>query len=446
MMLPSRGSAGWPSVLSVRALVLAGGTAFLSPAAAAAAPQAAAATPSAPPAASAPQASTPVPPPAPFTAGWNNGFALQSPDGDYRLTLGALAQTDGRFSIGDPLPVTNTFVLRKARVIVAGRVARFFDFRIMPDFGNGAPTLQDAYLDIRFSPAFRIRTGKDKTPFGYELLVSDAALLFPERSLVSALVPNRDIGVQALGELGGGRLTYSGGLFNGVPDGASTTTEADTNSDKDFAGRVAIQPFRTTGRATVLSGLGLHLGGTIGTQSGSALPSARTSAGQTFFSYDGTSASGTRTRITPALFYSYKRVGAFAEYVRTSQALTKGAVSRRVANEGWDVTGSLVLTGEAASSGLVRPSAPFDPGTGRWGAVQLVLRHAELTFDAAAFDAGFAAAAASRRARQFSVGINWYPVSFVKYYATVERTAFDPGDAPARPVEHVVIVRAQFAF
>jgi len=51
--------------------------------------------------------------------------------------------------------------------------------KVMPDFGNGTTVIQDAYFDLRLSPAFRIRAGKDKTPVGYELLISDAYLLFP---------------------------------------------------------------------------------------------------------------------------------------------------------------------------------------------------------------------------------------------------------------------------
>ena len=43
--------------------------------------------------------------------------------------------------------------------------------------------VQDAYFDIRFSPKFRLRTGKDKTPIGYELLISDNFLFFPNDRL-----------------------------------------------------------------------------------------------------------------------------------------------------------------------------------------------------------------------------------------------------------------------
>ena len=140
-------------------------------------------------------------PAAPFTAGWDEGFVLQSANGDNRIVLGLTAQTDGRFSLDDPSVVTNTFTIRKARPGLSGRVAKYFDFKLTPDFGSGNAVLLDAYFDVRFSPKIRVRSGKDKTPVGYELLQGDPYLLFPERSLASSLVPNRDVGFQVLGEI-----------------------------------------------------------------------------------------------------------------------------------------------------------------------------------------------------------------------------------------------------
>ena len=65
---------------------------------------------------------TPAAPAAPpFTAGWNDGFVLQSANGDYRFVLGVAAQTDGRFVLGDSQHrVTDTFTIRKMRPTVTG--------------------------------------------------------------------------------------------------------------------------------------------------------------------------------------------------------------------------------------------------------------------------------------------------------------------------------------
>lgn len=381
----------------------------------------------------------------PVSAGWPDGFVAQSASGDNRIVFGATVQVDGRFSVDDPQPVINTFTIRKARPIVSGRVAKYFDFKLMPDFGNGTTTLFDAYVDMRLSPVFRIRSGKDKTPVGYELLQGDSYLLFPERSLASSLVPNRDVGFQAMGEISP-CLTYSGGLFNGVPDGSSSSSDVGVNQSKDLAGRVTWQPFKTrAANPGAASGLGFHLGGSIGSQAG-ALPVFKTSIGQTYFSYAaGRTAAGDRHRATPAVFYYYKSFGAFAEYMRSTQEIAGPAGTDSVTNDGWDVTGSYVFTGEATSDRGVHPARSFDPQTGRWGALQLVARYSELHIDPVAFTHGLAASTASAHARSCAVGANWYPAMPIKYYVMYERTSFGGGNTP-RPTETVIIFRMQLAF
>jgi phosphate-selective porin OprO/OprP len=383
--------------------------------------------------------------PAPLTGGWQDGFVLQTPDGDYRLVLGMIGQVDGRFSLDDPKPIVNTFTVRKLRPTFSGRVARYFDFKFMPDFGNGTAVVQDAYLDVRFSPKFRVRSGKDKTPVGYELLLGDPFLLFPERTLASSLVPNRDIGIQIQGDLSP-KLYYAGGVFNGVPDGSSTTTELDANNGKDLAGRIVLQPFRSaTAAGGVLNSLGVQLGGSYGEQVG-ALPSSRTSVGQPYFAFaSGVAADGSRHRISPALFYYYKGFGGFGEYMRSSQEVAGGATRVDATNSAWQLTGSIILTGEPTSDRGVRPRAGFNPSAGQWGALQVVGRYAALTIDRDLFELELAEANSSRVTRSFAIGVNWYPNPFIKYYATYERTTFRT-DADTRKPENVVLVRIQLAF
>lgn len=385
----------------------------------------------------------------PPTAGWQDGFVVQSADGDYRLQIGGAIQTDGRFVVGDPQhAVTDTFVIKKVRPTFSGRIARYFDFKFMPDFAGGTAIVFDAYMDVRFSDTFRIRAGKDKTPVGLELLQGDPYLLFPERSLASSLVPNRDIGFQVQGEAAGGALSYSAGVFNGVPDGTNSTNDLDVNTGKDVAGRILVHPFRSTRQPpSALSGLGFAVGGSSGGETGAALPSFRTSVAQTWFSYrDGAVADGTRRRITPGVSYYHKAFGGFAEYVRSTQRVRRGAVRHDVTNEGWNASGSYVITGEAASDRGVHPAHPFDPPAGHWGALQVLARYSALTVDRIAFQSAFAAAAASREARAFTVGVNWYPTAFIKYYATFERTVFDRAAAAARPPENAILFRVQLAF
>jgi phosphate-selective porin OprO/OprP len=384
------------------------------------------------------------PAPAPAAVRFQDGLLVETPDRDYRLLVGLVVQTDGYFSAGDPSPITNTFSIRKMRPTFSGRVARYFDFKVMPDFGSGQARLMDAYFDVRFSPRFRIRAGKDKTPVGYELLQGDAFLLFPERSLATNLVPNRDVGIAAQGDLGP-KFFYAAGVFNGVPDGASSSSDPDTNDGKDLAGRVVVHPFRSagTGAGDRLTGLGFQIGGSVGRQSG-ALPVFRTSVGQTYFAYaPGTAADGTRTRVSPALFYYYRALGVFGEYMRTTQRITRADVVADAVHDGWEVTGSYVLTGEAASERGVRPRRPFSPPSGDWGALQAIARYSRVELDSRVFPLALAAAGMADAATSFTVGLNWYPATVFKYYLTFERTTFEPGEGPERADENVIVFRLQ---
>ena len=373
------------------------------------------------------------------------GFTLQSANGDYRLTFGMTAQADGRFDLDELKPITNTFTIRRIRPTLTGRVAKYFDFKVMPDFGSGTTIVQDAYFDIRFSPKFRLRTGKDKTPIGYELLIGDNFLPFSERALASSLVPNRDIGFQAQGDLLGNKLFYAAGIFNGIPDGSSLTSELDTNNSKDYAGRVVLQPFRSAKTPPgVLNGFGFQVGGSTGRQSGT-LPSFRTSVGQTCFSYAANaSANGDRRRVSPALFYYYKAFGAFGEYMRSTQSVSRPGTATSVTNRGWEVTGSYVFTGELAGERGVQPRSNFDPSNGRWGALQLVGRYTQLAVDRDVFSLGLASATASRLAKSFTIGANWYPTAFIKMYGTYERTIFE--GITSRRAENVILFRSQLDF
>jgi phosphate-selective porin OprO/OprP len=393
--------------------------------------------------ASAASAQTPAPSPAPIT-GFQDGFFVQSPDGDNRLLLGLVVQGDGRFSLDDPTPIVNTFTTRKIRPSFSGRVSRYLDFKVTPDFGNGSSLLVDGYLDIRFSTKLRVRTGKDKTPIGYELLQSDKDLWFPERSLASSLVPNRDIGVQAQGNFGGNRFFYAAGVFNGIPDATFSTSDVDTNNGKDLAGRVVVQPFATTSAPSAANGFGFQIGGSTGKEVGT-LPSFKTSIGQTYFSYASTAtANGRRNRVSPAVFYYYKSLGVFTEYVRSTQDVAKSTTTTSVSNSAWDVSGSFLVTGEASSYGTIRPKTTFDPAKGSWGALQVVARFAELAVDNDAFTAGLAASTASREATQFTVGANWFPSAYIKYYLNYERTTFSGGST--RPNENAIFLRVQLGF
>jgi phosphate-selective porin OprO and OprP len=384
-----------------------------------------------------------------------DGFSLRSADGNFQLRLRGYVQLDGRFfRDDDERPATDTFLLRRARPIFEGTVLKIFDFRIMPDFGGGQTVLQDAYLDIRFTPAVRLRAGKLKAPVGLERLQSGTDLLFVERAFPTNLVPNRDLGVQLFGDLAGGGVTYAVGVFNGVPDGGSG--DSDSNDGKDTAARIFFTPF-AKGNGP-LKGLGFGIGSSFGKQEGTlaapGLPSFRTPAQQTFFSYrtDGTApntviADGDRTRLSPQGYFYRGPCGLLAEYAISSQEVRRGEVVEELEHTSWQTAVSWVLSGGEPSFRSVAPKTNFDPGAGTWGAFELAARYSRLELDDDTFPTFANPASAASSAEAWAVGFNWYLNRNVKLYLDYEQTEFEGGAATGdREDESIVFSRIQIAF
>jgi phosphate-selective porin OprO/OprP len=377
----------------------------------------------------------------------SDGFVLQSLEGDYKMQLGLLVQADGQFDLSDSNhQVVNTFSIGRLRPYMRGQFTRRFEFYFAPDFAGGNLSVQDAYIDTIFARGLRLRAGKGKTPFGLEALHSDSNLLFFNRALSTTLVPNRDVGIQALGDISGGILSYMVGVMNGVADGARG--DVDTNDGKDVSGRVVVRPFNRT--ATPLRGLGVAMSGSRGRQSGAAaLPSFRTvTLQQLYFSYSGVTAEGLRTRYSPQFFYYYKAFGAFGEYVHTETPIRKAAATTNVALEGWQVAASYILTGEPATDAPagVRPRSSFDFDNHHLGAFQLAARYHTLKINDRAFEFNLATAGSSRKAEAWTAGLNWILTANLKYTFNFERTVFDGNANGARKAENAFVFRTQLYF
>lgn len=447
----------FPLRVSAGAFALCLGLCPIGPAAAQTTP--AAPAPAQPPAPdSVPAAPAPAPrpptPPATVTAG-PEGFGLRSADGAFTLRLRGGVQYDGRFFADDTADAAvNTFALRRVRADFVGTLYSMYEFRLYTDFANSQVELLDVYLDARFSPAVRLRAGKFKVPMGLERLQSAWVVLFPERGYPTALVANRDAGIQVHGVVGNGVLEYAAGVFNGGVDGGNQ--DLDAGDGKDVVGRVFVQPFARA--AGPLRGLGLGVAASTGAQEGSAaaplLPSFRTSGREIFARYrsDGTAAGtavadGPRTRLAPQGYWYAGPLGVMGEYTISRQRVRRGADEARLENSAWQVQAALALTGEAESYRGIAPARPADPARGEWGAVELIARAHALRLDEDAFPLYADPARSMRGATAYGVGANWYLNRAVRMLLSWERTTFDASGAAAeRPAENAVVGRVQVVF
>ncbi|HEX6901918.1 MAG TPA: porin [Thermoanaerobaculia bacterium] len=387
------------------------------------------------------------------TAG-RDGFSFRSADSAFQLRVRGYIQADYREFLGDDeRPATDTFILRRVRPIFEGTLWKIFDFRLMPDFGGGTTVLQDAYLEARISPRFRVRAGKFKPPVGLERLQSGTDILFVERALPTNLVPNRDLGLQIGGDLGGGVANYAVGFFNGVADGSSA--DVDSTDDKDVAARVFFTPFAKGSGAFKNLGLGVAAsqGKQEGTVTATGLAPYRTPGQQTFFSYraDGTAAgtviaAGDRTRLSPQGYFYRGPFGLLAEYVISSQEVLRGTAFEELEHTSWQVAGSWVFGGEP-SFRAVNPKKNFDLAADTWGALELKVRYSQLELDDDTFPTFANPASSASAAEAWGAGVNWYLNRNLRLYFDYERTQFEDGAANGdREDESIFFSRFQISF
>jgi len=93
--------------------------------------------------------------------------------------------------------------------------------------------LYDLQLRIPLGPV-KLQIGKQKIPFSYEL-VGLSVLLPQQERILLPFFPSRNIGVQLLGQLAGGRVTWQAGWFN---DWLETGVSRKDNAS-DYVGRVS---------------------------------------------------------------------------------------------------------------------------------------------------------------------------------------------------------------
>ncbi len=371
----------------------------------------------------------------------DKGFTLASADSANSFKLRGLVQFDARVFLNDNGIVNNSFLLRRARIITEGTFAKNYSFQIVPEFGGGSATaasaftVLDANLGVTISKELQFKFGKFKEPVGLEMLSSDSWTFFNERSLATNLVPNRDIGAQASGELFNGTVNYSAGIFNGIADAASSTN-ADFDNEKDVAGRVFVSPFKNDAGSPV-QGLSFGLAGTLGRQKGTSGRTAgyKTDGQQTFFSYAATTvADGQSWRVSPQFEYRNGSFGAIGEYVFSTVNVRPSATGAKaeLKNKAWQLSAGYVLTGEDSSATGVVPKQNFDFANGTWGAFEVAVRFADLKIDDKAFPLYASAATNADEAANFGLGLNWYLSKAVRLTFDYYQTNFN--FAPGSPL------------
>lgn len=427
-----------------------------------------------------------------------DGMGLKSNNGDFSIKLHGLVQGDYRATdVGDS--TSGGWLIRKARPWIEGTLFGWIDYRITPEFATttssvatspsgtgatavgsttlGTPEVIDAFMDFKFQPWLKVRAGKFKPFVGLARLQADTVGKFLEQSMVTAnLLPQRDVGAAIFGELFDAKLNYALGYSNGVIDGGDQSIALDNNNDKEFTGRVFVEPFK--GQENAFSGLGVGIAATKNNQRGSntssQLASYRSFSQNNFFSYitgstvtnaQNAYANGDRVRWSPQMYYYNGPFGLMAEYAWEKQEVSRGLTTKSLTHDAWEMTASYILTGEKASYGDVKPNQSYKPGGEGWGAWEIVARYNEMNLDGDTFIGTTTATSntnntaladitkSAKSAKGVGIGLNWYLNNYSRFSVDYERTKFEGGATGStlarlidKPTEDVMIARMQVSF
>jgi phosphate-selective porin OprO and OprP len=365
------------------------------------------------------------------------GFFLESPDKAFSLRFTGQIQLDYRdFVRTKDRTDIDTFLLRRARFGLEATLAKYYEFRFLPDFGQGTTIVQDAYMNVHYWDAMQFEFGRFKQPISYEQLIQDRYVPTLERSLIDQLVPARDLGAMIHGEdVFQNRLDYAVSVSNGEINGNSV----DLNNSKDVDGRIAVRPLNDPDLPEWMRYFQVGVSGGFGVEQEPINPATLKMPDTVpFLSFNSTvRADGVRTRLCPELAYFYGPLGFLAQYYAEQQDMepnSTGAASKitiDVPFSGYMLLGTLFLTGETRTtwSEQVKPLRPFNPHCpitcpGAW---ELVGRVSRLTVDDV-FEKGnyqlVNPAKNSNEAMEFTIGCNWYLNAWVRMQFNYEHDMF----------------------
>ncbi len=420
------------------------------------------------------------------------GLKVVSQDENFIMYMRALIQADGSYFMDDNNQAAATngdsyasrFYMRRVRPILEGTVWKYFDYRIMPDFGMGNTRLFDAYADFRYFRAASVLAGKFKAPVSLERLQSATALPFIERAFPTQLAPNREVGLMLHGEFDKPGyptnfstlernqtfqgnfpvymypdfFSYQVGIFNGSRNNGNI--DSDSNDSKEVQARIFGHPFLHSG-IEPLEGLGIGIAGSWGQPNADRLSNYQSPGLNNIFVYNAAArADGTQYRIYPQMYWIWGPFQFVGEYALSNQDIENQLVvngadhmvaKNNQTDQAWNATVSYMLTGEQnvfLRQGIrprhefdpmygLRPDRPFDPSQGHWGAFQVAARFSTIDFDNDIFrNTGTLAAPiypfadprlSVSRATTWALGVNWWLNSNIKLMADYSQTSYSDG-------------------
>jgi phosphate-selective porin len=332
-------------------------------------------------------------------------------------------------------------VLRRLRMGIDAQWKRLsFEFDYDPH--DSLEHLKNLFGELKVAKALHIRGGNFKVPVSAEWLTPAAKIDFVERSLLAAaLAPGRDWGVALLGEPVNG-VNYEIGVFKG--DGRTDQSRSETT----VAGRIEARPIKGFELAVAAS-----QGEVEADPSETPDPVARGvsfHAPSGFRLYERHFVDGTRRRLGADARYHHKSVGLKVEVLQmTSERQGQGSVFDDLPSEvarGWAASATWLVTGDRKTR-TIKPERPIHRGG--VGAIELGVRYEALRVDDDGEESGFAGAGSRARnirpvgGRNFTGGLSWWPLAFVRLMGNVVVERYDDpllAPVPGRKGNYVTLL------
>jgi phosphate-selective porin len=341
--------------------------------------------------------------------------------------------------------------MQQRRIGVDGRLFGVIGFQVEREIGDDELPWRDVFVELRKWRAMRVRVGRFKVPFGQERLTSVSDLDFARRSIATeALTPGRDTGVELNGRILARTLSYQAGVFQ--HDGDVSRGGTDAPAGRTVAARVVSTPFAwASSRAVQRVEVGLSV--TTGNVP-EGLNGLRARTSNEYEAVAPVYVFGTRVRFGADAAFTRGPLSIKGEFLdardqRKRQGLGDEDLAD-VVGRGWYVSAASFVLGRLKSSGTA-PRTPLRGGG--IGAIQVAARIESLAFGSSA-----PGEEPRRNPRApnilpndihaLSLGVNWFPVRFVKMQWNVIREHVQDPERrpdPARPWRTTGVFRVQFA-
>jgi hypothetical protein len=189
-------------------------------------------------------------------AGYNNGFFLASPDGNFSLKVGGQVQIRWTMNMAKDKNTLWGFENRRTKLDFSGNVFnKDWTFRVRAAFNQGAPNpgnaadgaaaIDFAYIEKAMEGGMSVRVGQFKAPWMREVLVDSAYQLAAERSVLAQLFgQGYSQGAQLSYQMD--NMRFMGGAFDGIGGqnnsqqgwyNSANTNWDNTSTNYAFAGR-----------------------------------------------------------------------------------------------------------------------------------------------------------------------------------------------------------------